>query len=815
MRPFRDLPIRRKLTVVNALISGVALALACAAFAVHEQGTFRRQMERDFAILAEMFGANVASGLAFDDPESMVHTLASLQAHPRIAAACVYDANGRVMARYVRPEVAEGGELPVASGTAQRFTGERLETFHTIELAGEEIGTLYLGADLEELHARVWRYVALVSALLVGCSLVALGLAARLQRTISEPIAELAHTASVVANGRDYTVRARKRGEDETGRLIDTFNGMLDQIQARDAALQEARDQLERRVELRTKELGKSLSLLGATLESTTDGIMAVDLDGNVVVTNTKLATMWRMPAELLARRNRQELVEHKAGQTVDPEEFRRVTAERDATPDLVSFDVIALADGRVIERYRHPQRIDGRTVGVVSSFRDVTERKQAEAQLAHERDLLRVLLEASPDTIFFKDRESRFVRVSKSETLRHLGRQWALKRGWIPEAARGEPMQPADTNYLIGSTTVEVLGPELGGKIEAVERTIMRTGEPVLGQVDRYVSPDGRVHWGLYDQMPWRDPAGMIVGTFGVSKDITALKEAEERLAEVHRQLLETSRRAGMAEVATGVLHNVGNVLNSVNVSTTILAEQVRQSKMSHVGKLRELLRPHEGNLAAFFSGDARGQQLPEFLEALATHLDREQETLLTELDQLRKNVAHIKDIVAMQQNYAKVSGVTERVAITDLVEDALRMSSGAFARHDVTLMKDYQGSPKVVVEKHKVLQILINLLRNAKYACDDAGRSEKCITVRVETAEGRVRIEVSDNGVGIAPENLTRIFGHGFTTRKHGHGFGLHSGALAARELGGTLQARSEGPGRGATFTLEIPLNEETQPA
>jgi signal transduction histidine kinase len=114
--------------------------------------------------------------------------------------------------------------------------------------------------------------------------------------------------------------------------------------------------------------------------------------------------------------------------------------------------------------------------------------------------------------------------------------------------------------------------------------------------------------------------------------------------------------------------------------------------------------------------------------------------------------------------------------------------------------------------VDRHKVLQILVNLLTNAKYACDESNRPEKRINVWIrKDSSDHVRIGVCDNGVGIAAENLNRVFEHGFTTRKTGHGFGLHSCALAARELGGSLTAQSDGPGKGATFILEIPLNKQ----
>ena len=180
-------------------------------------------------------------------------------------------------------------------------------------------------------------------------------------------------------------------------------------------------------------------------------------------------------------------------------------------------------------------------------------------------------------------------------------------------------------------------------------------------------------------------------------------------------------------------------------------------------------------------------------------------------EVGSLASNIMHIKEIVAMQQNYAKTSGVLESLKIADLVEDAICMNNGAMSRHLVKVVRDFAEVPPILTEKHKVLQILVNLIRNAKYACDDSGRNDKQITMRVANGNDRVKISVMDNGVGIPAENLTRIFSHGFTTRKEGHGFGLHSGALAAREMGGTLTAFSKGPGQGATFTLELPIQKQ----
>ena len=163
------------------------------------------------------------------------------------------------------------------------------------------------------------------------------------------------------------------------------------------------------------------------------------------------------------------------------------------------------------------------------------------------------------------------------------------------------------------------------------------------------------------------------------------------------------------------------------------------------------------------------------------------------------------------MQQDYARVSGVIETLRIQDLVEDSLRLNSGALDRHAIKVVREYSELKPVLVDKHKVMQILVNLIRNAKHSFDDSGRIDKQITMRITHANERMQISIIDNGVGIPAENLIRIFNHGFTTKKDGHGFGLHSGALTAKELGGTLTAFSEGTGQGSKFTLELPIAEK----
>jgi two-component system, NtrC family, sensor kinase len=284
-------------------------------------------------------------------------------------------------------------------------------------------------------------------------------------------------------------------------------------------------------------------------------------------------------------------------------------------------------------------------------------------------------------------------------------------------------------------------------------------------------------------------------------------VQERTRELQSIHKQLVEASRQGGMAEIATNVLHNVGNVLNSVNVSAGLMVERVKKSKTSGLARVVQLLGEHEDDLGEFITKDGRGRHVAGHLAHLSEQLLAEHEVIMRELDSLRRNIEHIKEIVAMQQNYARVGGVKEMINVVDLVEDGMSLNEGSLRRHGVEVFREYEAVPRMNAEKHKILQILVNLLTNAKFACQESGRPDKQLKLRVTNGEGRVRISVIDNGIGIPPENMTRIFNHGFTTRKDGHGFGLHSGALAAKEMGGSLSVESRGLGHGAAFTLELP--------
>jgi len=300
-----------------------------------------------------------------------------------------------------------------------------------------------------------------------------------------------------------------------------------------------------------------------------------------------------------------------------------------------------------------------------------------------------------------------------------------------------------------------------------------------------------------------------------GFVRDLTEIKEAETRLLQMNGQLVEASRRAGMAEVANNVLHNVGNVLNSVNVAAALINETVRNSEVKDLNRVLELVSQHREDLGDFLTKDPRGQHLPGYLIEAGRVLSREQAMLQEKLHSLTKNIDHIKTIVSTQQSYAGMSGVEQIVELGELLDDALNINVGSLDRHHIEVSKEYDRIPPLSLDKQKAMQILINLIGNAKHAIRDSEAEKGKIRLRIARQEHWVKVQVTDNGIGITRENLDKIFRHGFTTKKDGHGFGLHSAVLAAKEMGGSLAASSEGTGTGATFTLKLPLKLKKVPA
>ncbi len=291
---------------------------------------------------------------------------------------------------------------------------------------------------------------------------------------------------------------------------------------------------------------------------------------------------------------------------------------------------------------------------------------------------------------------------------------------------------------------------------------------------------------------------------------EIAERKRAEAEREEMNKQLVVASRRAGMADVASTVLHNVGNVLNSVNVSASTVTNTLRKSPIGDVGLIATMLQEHGQDVGRFLTQDEKGKQIPAYLAVLAESVKGDYSAARKELDSLCQNIDHIKHIVMSQQDLAKPQLVEEACVLMELMDQAFRINQTSLDKSGAKVLREYTDLPAIVTDRHQVLQILVNLISNANAAMAARPAPDHCLTLSVGRADDRsgfVRLQVRDTGVGISPENLTKIFRQGFTTKKDGHGLGLHGAILSARAMGGTLTVQSDGEGKGASFALDLP--------
>ena len=549
------MPIRRKLTFLVLAVVMTALSLSAVALLVKHWQFEQAAMIRQLDALCSLIGENTTASIDFDDNEAAAQVLHSLYLQPSIEVAYIYQTDGSVFAEYHQSDNT-GMAPPMPQTPGYEFLDNgKLGVSRLIRSGDETLGTIYFIANMHNLRQQQYSYSTIVLMVILTCALLTYLASAPLQRSISAPILKLADTAERISAEENYSLRVTKETDDEIGMLYDQFNRMLDQVETSKTDLQEAHDQLELRVEQRTREL--------------------------------------------------------------------------------------------------------------------------------------------------------------------------------------------SDANFELSN--------------EIIER-----------------------------------------------------RRAERELEQVHREFVEAARHAGMAEIASGVLHNVGNVLNSVNVSANTILDKLKKSKRSQLTRLSDLLDENSDNLATFLTEDSRGQQVPTFLRKLSESLKAEDDTLLIEAASLTSNIEHIKAIIATQQSYAGTSGLIEPMNVNEILEDVIKLNTSSFDRHEIRIARQFADLSDILVDKQRLLQIVINLVKNAKEALLEQNLHERVLRLSTFAKDDQVVIQVSDTGVGIEPHNLSKIFTHGFSTKSSGHGFGLHSCANAAATMDGELTVTSGGSMQGATFTLTLPYKQ-----
>lgn len=460
-------------------------------------------------------------------------------------------------------------------------------------------------------------------------------------------------------------------------------------------------------------------------------------------------------------------------------------TYRKDGTPVILDVETRPICDAA------------GNVVQFFQIERDVTKLRRDEA----EKEALRAELSANSDHLaklaLVAQYTSNAVMITDAE-----GRIEWVNSGFT--RITGHSSDDA-VGRLLGTL---LHGPETSTETQAQVLASIQQNSSFTGELIQYTKT-GQSYWANLQINPAESESDSV-RCIAVVTDISERKTDEKEREQLHGQLREAARMAGRAEVATGVLHNVGNVLNSASVSATLIRETLTNSVVTQLVRSADILSQHEADLVQYLTQDVRGVHFPRFVKQVSDSLVKERDSELSEIDSLLTSVEHIREIVASQQSIAGSRRLMEPVQLIETIDQALRINAGGLVRHNVQVLKELEHLPIVEADQHELLQILVNLIKNAKEACDFVSRDSRTLTISACRENDHVRINIADTGIGIREEFLEAIFQHGFSTRVSGNGFGLHSAALSATELGGSLTAHSDGEGLGATFVLRVPIKQ-----
>ncbi len=300
---------------------------------------------------------------------------------------------------------------------------------------------------------------------------------------------------------------------------------------------------------------------------------------------------------------------------------------------------------------------------------------------------------------------------------------------------------------------------------------------------------------------------------TSKLSQKNNELEKALDDLQKTRDQLVDNAHKAGMADLATGVLHNVGNILNSVNTSASLIADTVTDSKVEELVQANSVLREHIGELEEFIVKNPKGKKLMQYYLKLEEPLKNEQNKIIQQAERLTNKIELINEVIAAQQSYAGARMEADELELSAMIDDALALQAGSIDRHGLTVTKELEPIDPIEAQRSKLIHLLVNLIKNAKEAMAKNPPKQKVLTIKTWQDQNNIYLSISDNGKGIRKENLDKVFKHGFTTKKNGHGFGLHSCANYMTEMGGNIRVESEGQGKGTTFICLFPKKDRNK--
>lgn len=284
---------------------------------------------------------------------------------------------------------------------------------------------------------------------------------------------------------------------------------------------------------------------------------------------------------------------------------------------------------------------------------------------------------------------------------------------------------------------------------------------------------------------------------------------ERTRELREAEQSLLENAHKAGMAEIAIGVLHHIGNTLNSLNISSHLIEEELDRSALNKLLRANKVLAEHEGDLTNWLQEDPKGLQLIKYQIEVGRRLEKEQRKILEETHKMEQHIKLMRDVIFSQQEYARGGAFKQMTKLDELMNEVIQLEQFTMEKCGIRMVRNFHSIPSVFISTNKVRYIFLHLLKNAREALERVDCERRIEVVIDQEQSGFVMVSISDNGEGIPEEDIVHIFNSGYTTKENGHGFGLHTCANAMAEMGGKIEVHSDGKGTGATFTLHFPVS------
>lgn len=661
----------------------------------------------------------------------------------------------------------------------------------------DHLGFIKVYMTKQFLEARLRKILtSKVVEILISDMVLAILMIALLNVIIISPIAHLTRTTQKMSSG-ELEQQINIDSKDEIGVLSKSLlimrDAIIDKINILEEQKQELRESHHARQEFidAMTTFNAKIDLNGNVVEINQTAVQAAGLPENKIINKPLKNGAWWAHNRDNPDKLDQSIQQAARGKSIAYNVNHKIDDDRIIT---IAFNLKPVLDERQQVKY------------LIAEGRDISDLKKTEAELEKHRDHLEELVHERTKELQEANQSLARLKTAIEQSMDGIavadkfGNIIFVNQAWAN-------MHGREMEDLIGSQwDIFHSSKQITEEVQPFIEKVIQKGENE-GEVG-HIRKDGTEFptWMSFSIL--KDELGKDFGLVGIARDITKQKAAEEELAAAQKELISRAHRAGMADIATGTLHNVGNILNSVKTSSHVIFDIVNSDTMNGYKKANEMLRDNIEQLETFICQNPKGLKLMRYYLKLEDVLDEREEKIKEHLQRLKDKVDAISDVIAAQQSYAGNRSLAEFYFLPDIIDDALTMQSNSMERYHIQIEKQFQPVPKVKVQKTKLVHILINLIRNAKDAMMDIPAENRKLTLAVTQKNGNIFIKAIDTGVGIEKEIIDKIFSHGFTTKKTGHGFGLHSSANYMSEMGGRMWAESKGENQGATIVLCFPL-------